>query len=68
MIHDNAKRHTARETQLTILQIELPVLLFPPYSPDIAPTDYYLFRLLKNALNENTFTNDEKVKKSRDYK
>jgi len=27
------------------------VLMHPPYSPDIAPSDYHLFRSLQNSLN-----------------
>ena len=26
--------------------------MHPPYSPDIGPTDYYLFRFLQNSLND----------------
>ena len=35
--------------------------LHPPYSPDLAQSDYYLFRSLQNSLNGKTF-NDEAVK------
>ena len=27
------------------------VMLHPPYNPDLAPSDYYLFRSLQNSLN-----------------
>ena len=36
-------------------------MLHPPYSPDLAQSDYYLFRSLQNSLNGKTF-NDEAVK------
>ena len=36
-------------------------MLQPPYSTDIAPSNYYLFRSLHNSLNGKTF-NDEAVK------
>ena len=36
-------------------------MLHPPYSPDLAPSDYYLFRSLQN-LNGETFNNDAAVK------
>ena len=29
----------------------IPMMLHPPYSPDLAPSDYYLFRCLQNSLN-----------------
>jgi len=38
------------------------VLPHPPYSPDLAPSDYYLFRSLQNALNGKKFTSDEDIK------
>ena len=34
----------------------------PPYSPDLAPSDYHLFRSLKNHLNGKTFNTNEAVK------
>ena len=34
----------------------------PPYSPDLAPSDYYLFRSWQNSLNGETFNDDEVVK------
>jgi [histone H3]-lysine36 N-dimethyltransferase SETMAR len=37
-------------------------MLHPPYSPDLAPSDYYLFRSLQNFLNGKNFNNDDDVK------
>ena len=34
----------------------------PPYSTDLAPSDYHLFRLLQNHLNGKTFDSNEAVK------
>jgi histone-lysine N-methyltransferase SETMAR len=34
----------------------------PPYSPDLAPTDYYLFSKLKKDLLGRKFDDDEEVK------
>ena len=44
LIHDNARPHTARQTQ-TLLHDEFHWDTFdhPPYSPDLAPSDFYLF-------------------------
>ena len=37
-------------------------MLNPSYSPDLAPSDYYLFRSLQNSLNGKTFNDEEAVK------
>jgi len=38
------------------------VLMHPPYSSDIAPSDYHLFRSLQNFLNGKNFKNDDGIK------
>lgn len=50
LIHDNARPHTAYKTAQKLAEIGLKVTKHPPYSPDISPSDYYLFRDLKNHL------------------
>ena len=44
LIHDNARPHTARLTQ-NLLRDEFHWDTFdhPPYSPDLAPSDFHLF-------------------------
>ena len=37
-------------------------MLHQPYSPDLAPSDYYLFRCLQNSLNGRNSNDDEDVK------
>jgi len=39
------------------------VLVHPPYNPDLAPSDYHLFRSLQNNLNNNTFSSLDLLKK-----
>ncbi|EGI68513.1 Mariner Mos1 transposase, partial [Acromyrmex echinatior] len=34
----------------------------PPYSPDIAPSDYHLFRSMAHSLSEQHFTSYEDIK------
>lgn len=59
---DNARPHTSTLTRRHI-QEELgwDLLPHPPYSPDIAPSDYHAFRSLKNFLRGRQFKNDEEV-------
>ncbi|GAB0091230.1 hypothetical protein DMENIID0001_060460 [Sergentomyia squamirostris] len=42
---DNARPHTAKCTQEFLGRQKLEVLAHPPCSPDVAPSDYHLFRL-----------------------
>ena len=37
-------------------------MLHPPYSPDLEPSEYYLFRSSQNSLKGKTFNDDEAVK------
>ena len=41
--HDNASSHTAALTKSFLKEKKLQLLPHPPYSPDLAPCDYYLF-------------------------
>jgi len=61
LLHDNARPHTARLTLETVEQLGLEVLLHPPYSPDLAPSDYHLFGLMKKMLVGQKFASDTEV-------
>ena len=61
-LHDNAKPHTSLRTREKSLQLSWDFLPHPPYSPDLAPSDYHLFRSLKNYLNGKNFENLEHIK------
>ena len=37
-------------------------ILHPPYSPDLAPSDYHFFRSLQNHLEGTAFATPEEVK------
>ncbi|EFN79299.1 Histone-lysine N-methyltransferase SETMAR, partial [Harpegnathos saltator] len=39
------------------------VLPQPPYSPDIAPSDYHLFRLMAHGLSDQYFKDYEEIEK-----
>ncbi|EZA61916.1 Histone-lysine N-methyltransferase SETMAR [Ooceraea biroi] len=60
--HDNARPRTSLVTREKLLQLGWDVLPHPPYSPDLAPSDYHSFRSLQNALNGKTLTADEDIK------
>jgi len=45
--HDNARPHTSAATRDVTQCLEFSVLPHPPYSPDLAPSDFHLFPKLK---------------------
>ena len=52
--HDNATVHKSRVAQAAICECKFEQLNHLPYSPDLAPSDYYLFRNLKSEFYELT--------------
>jgi len=42
-------------------QLRFELIVHPPYSPDLAPSDYYLFPNLKRWLQGKRFTSNEEV-------
>jgi histone-lysine N-methyltransferase SETMAR len=59
---DNAKPHTSARTRDAIERLENPLLPHPPYSPDLAPSDFRLFPKLKLHLRGQHFGSHEEVK------
>ena len=53
--HDNAPSHWASTTQETIDRGSIEVLGHPPYSPDLAPCDFFVFPTLKKILGGHQF-------------
>ena len=59
--HDNAPAHTALSIQEFLEKKNIPVLPHPPYSPDLAPCDFYLFSKLKLKLKGHHFGTMENI-------
>ena len=59
-LHDNARPHIAKSTREKLLELGWTVLSHPPYSPDLAPTDYKLFRSLENYLDKKNSTTNKR--------
>ena len=60
--HDNARRHTAKVMKTYLNGQDWEMLSHPLYSPDIAPSDYYLFRTMQSDLTGERFTSYESIK------
>lgn len=61
-LHDNARPHIAKSTRQKLLDFGWEILPHPPYSPDLAPSDYHLFRSLSNSLRNKIFEKEDQVK------
>ena len=61
-LHDNARPHIAKSTRTKLLNLGWITVPHPPYSPDLAPTDYHLFHSLSNHLREKKFDDENDVK------
>jgi len=60
-LHDNALAHRALATQKKLAYLVFQCLNHPPYSPDLAPSDYHLFPGLKKQLKGRHFSPDAEV-------
>ena len=50
-------------TRQKLLQLVWEVLIHPPYSPDIAPSDFNLLQFLQNSVNGKKFNSLEDFKR-----
>lgn len=64
ILHDNAPIHSAARVEETLEKCSFKKVTHPPYSPDLAPSDFYLFQHLKRHLRGTHFTNPEAVKEA----
>jgi transposase len=50
LLHDNAPAHTSAIVLTFLKKEKVTILPYPPYSPDLAPCDFFLFLKLKSFL------------------
>ena len=63
-LHDNARPHTARLTQLFLTDFKWDVFPHPAHSPDLAPSDFHAFPFLQRHLGGKRHATDQDVKNS----
>ena len=59
--NDNASSHSARLTLEFLAQKQIKVIEHPPYSPDLAMCDFWLFFNLKKNLRGRRFHSEEEI-------
>jgi len=59
--HDNAPAHAAHLTRWFLTDNNMTVVPHPPYSPYLAPSDFFLFPKLKMKLKGRRFQTAEKI-------
>jgi histone-lysine N-methyltransferase SETMAR len=59
--HDNARVHTCKLSMNAISECGFELVPHPPYSPDLTPSDYHLFRFLKSDIKGRSFADNEEV-------
>jgi histone-lysine N-methyltransferase SETMAR len=57
-LHDNATPHIAKSIREKLLKLGWVTVPHPPYSPDLAPTDYHMYRSMSDYLPEKKFDNE----------
>lgn len=62
--HDNAPAHTAAATREFLSEQGISTLPHPPYSPDLAPCDFWLFPTMKRMLRGRRFESDEALEEA----
>jgi len=60
-LHDNAPAHRVLATQKKLAYLGFQCLDHPPYSPDLAASDYHLFPELKKQLKGRHFSSSAEV-------
>jgi len=61
LLHDNAPVHKSRLSLAVIQEWGFQLINHPAYSPDLAPSDYFLFGDLKQSLRGTRFGDDHEL-------
>ena len=61
LLHDNVRRHILQPTLQKLNELGYEVLPFPPYSPDLLPTNYHFFKHLDNFMLGEHFHNQQEA-------
>ena len=61
--HDNARPHVAKPVKIYLETVKGEVLPHPPHSPDIAPSEFYLFLARAHGLADQQFRSYEDIEK-----
>ena len=61
--HDNARPHAANRVMQFLAKFNITCVPHPPYSPDLAPCDFFLFPSLNTKLRDILFETSEAVLK-----
>ncbi|GFX37487.1 histone-lysine N-methyltransferase SETMAR [Trichonephila clavipes] len=65
LIHGNARPHTAGRSAAVLMEFGWELFDHPPYSADLAPSDFHIFLHLKKVLSSGErFGDDEELKTS----
>ena len=59
--HDNTPPHSSHIVAAKLAELRYELLPHPPYSPDLAPCDFFLFPNMKKWLGGKRFTSNEEV-------
>jgi histone-lysine N-methyltransferase SETMAR len=54
-LHDSVPSHSALVAKIFLARHGVVKIIHPPYSPDLAPVDYFFFSTVKTALKGKRF-------------
>lgn len=54
ILHDNARPHVTQGVRTYLDRKGIAIIDHPPYSPDLAPSDFWLFDTIKRQLSDHT--------------